>query len=251
MVATTLKRVGRAIARHGEITMGRRAANLLLEHPPVVAAALLSFGIGGTPEQVADRLRVVLAEPDDRPALGWLRFIRDFLWPLGVFANPLALVEDIEWAGWGRVHTDDLQGMQYLLRPTAVPSNLAALFPEWRAPKPNPPTVAGVTAEYSTAAESVEVRNTSESGAADVPVPPNVPDPLTPIAVPGIPCDRAGTGGSRGVRGVWVIAPTVTGRGRVSAAKLLLPVRARALSCVKSEREPDDGLSRQNYPEGR
>lgn len=161
-IARALHRIGAAIAQRDAITAWQNdyplrpgvpaawAARLkwVEEHedafttePPVVAAALVGYSVTATADQILDQVRLILAEPDDRPALGWMLTVRDCLWPLGHFPSPLDPVESIAWPGRWRVRMDDLRRLEYLLFPSAVPTDLDRLFRNSPLPAPPPAVV--------------------------------------------------------------------------------------------------------------
>ena len=113
-----------------------------LNKAPVVATALVQLALTAKPGQIALTLRTILDEPDDKPAFGWLLFIRDCLWSTEVFMEPANIAESLAWPAARRVHIDDTQRLKVLLRPSGRQplDNLTRLFRGSRSPFYSAPT---------------------------------------------------------------------------------------------------------------
>jgi hypothetical protein len=100
---------------------------------PVYAAALVRFALSLDDEQFAAEFRTVTDNPKYRPALGWLLYARDCLWPREFGAMPA------EIRGAGAVwHIKDSQRLQYLLGPEERSfggPTMKDLFPYWEEPR--------------------------------------------------------------------------------------------------------------------
>jgi len=110
-VACALKQVAAAILRHDELSRHIGASKLVspvMPHtlaerlawveshasdfvnliPVCSAVSLIHSALSADADQIAERVRMVLADDDARPAFGWLLNIRDCLWPAKQFMEP-------------------------------------------------------------------------------------------------------------------------------------------------------------------
>jgi len=124
---------------------------------PVAAAALVSFALDHPADAVADRFRVVLADPDWRPAVGWLYFVGACLWPRDSSGGLPQPLHDPAWPDGKGVYVLDCRRLEHLLSPSLFNPTPENLFPRWHcrmadtltraaAPSEPEPTVRSVVA---------------------------------------------------------------------------------------------------------
>jgi hypothetical protein len=123
---------------------------------PRAAAELLLRAASDPPEELAGRVRLLLADARLRVAFGWLPFIRDCLWPRPagrISETILEAVEPDDPIGPGpgcedwqqRITVRDYQRAEILLTGN-VPVGPCDLFPEWHPEPPAPSTPADLRA---------------------------------------------------------------------------------------------------------
>jgi hypothetical protein len=99
---------------------------------PVVAAALVSFALSHPAPAVAERVRVVLADPEWRRAVGWLAFVPACLWPRGPYPSPPQPMEPPGTPDYEGVFLMDCRRLEYLLWGRFTGPAPDDLFPPWR-----------------------------------------------------------------------------------------------------------------------